>query len=28
VSWVPVLLGSAGGLLTAGLVADLLRRRR
>jgi len=26
--WVPISLGSAGGLLTAGLVADLVRRRR
>jgi ubiquinone biosynthesis protein len=26
--WVPVTLGSAGGALTVGLVADLLRRRR
>jgi ubiquinone biosynthesis protein len=28
VGWVPVVLGSVGGVLTAGLVADLLRRRR
>lgn len=26
--WVPVTLGAAGGVLTAGLVGDLLRRRR
>jgi hypothetical protein len=26
--WVPVAIGSAGGILTVGLVADLLRRRR
>ena len=27
-SWVPLVLGIAGGLLTVGLVADLVRRRR
>jgi hypothetical protein len=26
--WVPVTIGSAGGVLTLGLVADLVRRRR
>ena len=27
-TWVPLVLGIAGGFLTIGLVADLVRRRR